>query len=179
MPKQGGKHLAALITLVERLALLLAVLCVAAIMFIVSYDAFSRYVFRAPLPWAFDVVSYYLLSASVFFAASAAFRSGDHINIDLFRANFRPAIRARIDAIWCLMASGAFAVMTYGAYLEAAKALRRGSFLTGYILWPAWIPYAVISVGCAILALRLVLQAVSLFVNGETEKNTPAEELHL
>jgi len=170
--------MAALINLVERLALLLAVICVAAIMFIVSYDAFARYVFRAPLPWAFDVVSFYLLSASVFFAASAAFRSGDHINIDLFRAGFRPAIRARIDSIWCMLAAVAFGIITYGSVLEAMKALRRGSFLTGYILWPAWIPYAIIATGCAVLTLRLILQSLSLLMFGETKNNTNTEELH-
>lgn len=169
---------AALINLVERAALVLAVLCVAAIMFIVAYDAFARYVFRAPLPWAFDIVSYYLLSASVFFAASATSRSGDHINIDLFRAGFRPAIRARIDSIWCLLAAIAFGIMTYGSVLEAMKALRRGAFLTGYILWPAWISYAIIATGCAVLALRLLLQSLSLLVSGETKDNTNAEELH-
>lgn len=159
--------MAKLTAFLEQMALGVAVTCVVIMMLIVSYDAFSRYAFNAPLPWAFDVVSYYLLSASVYLAVSATFRSGDHINIDLFRMWIRPQLRARLDAVWGIMAAGAFAIITYGCAQQAIKAFKQGSFLTGYILWPAWIPYAVIAVGCTILTLRLVVHSITLAVRGE------------
>lgn len=167
------------INFLERLALLLAVLCVAAMMFIVSYDGFSRYVFRSPVPWAFEVVSYFLLSASVFLAGSATLGSGDHINLDLFRVRFRPAFRARVDGTWSILAAVAFGLITYGSAQEAIKKWTSGSFLYGYALWPAWIPYAIVFVGCAILTLRLAYFGMRLLIIGAAAEEDVEKELEL
>lgn len=163
---------------IETAAMALAIFCVVSIMFIISYDGFARYVFGSPLPWTFDVVSHFLLSASVFFAASMTFKKGDHINIDLFRVLIPKAYLVRLDGLWCLLSSLAIGIMTYGSYKEALKAFNRGSFLTGYILWPAWIPYAIIALGCAVLTLRLAVSgAQALFAGREVIVTHSPEEI--
>lgn len=161
---------------IDSIIMSLAMLCVALIMFIVSYDAFARYAFGAPLPWTFDVISHFLLTASVFFAASMTFKEGDHINIDLFRPAIPRALRIRLDGFWCLLAAIAIGIMTYGSYKEAFKAWNRGSFLTGYILWPAWVPYALIALGCALLTIRLLVGALPALLAGRDTVTTHSPE---
>ena len=51
---------------IERLYRLVAATCLAAIMLIVAADVLLRYLFNAPLSWAFDLISLYLM-AGVFF----------------------------------------------------------------------------------------------------------------
>ena len=150
----------------ERLALAIAVLCVVSIMFIVSYDAVSRYAFRAPLPWAFELITYYLLIAATYFAVSPTFQEGDHINIDLFRTMMRPEWRARLDVLWTLIAAAIFAIITYGSATEMVYAWTRNEFLPGYFTWPAWASYLPIVLGFGLCVLRLLAHAAALAVNG-------------
>ncbi len=150
----------------ERLSLSLAAIAVTLIMFIVSYDALSRYAFNAPLPWAFELITYYLMLAATYFAASATFTSGDHISIDVFRPMIRTRVLARLDAAWSILGAVIFAIITYGAWNEMTHAYTRNEFLPGYIVWPAWVSYLPILIGFLLLTLRLVLHAVLLLIKG-------------
>lgn len=157
----------AVVTWLERLMLGLAVVCVCLIMLIVTYDAISRYILHAPLPWAFELITYYLLIAAVYFAVSATFQHGDHINIDLFRVMMRPAVRARLDFAWGLLTAVIFAVITYGAWKEMTHAFSRNEFLPGYITWPAWVSYLPIFLGSLLMVARLLVHAFKLLIHGE------------
>ncbi|MBT0781878.1 TRAP transporter small permease [Paracoccus sp. pheM1] len=150
----------------ERLGLALAVICVTLIMLIVSYDAFSRYAFHAPLPWAFELISYYLMIAATYFAISATFQQGDHINIDLFRSIMAPRLRRVLDILWSLLGAAIFAVVAHGAWGEMVHAYTRNEFLPGYITWPAWLSQLPIVLGFALLVVRLCAHALTLLLRG-------------
>ncbi|REF68708.1 TRAP-type C4-dicarboxylate transport system permease small subunit [Paracoccus versutus] len=166
----------------ERLSLSLAVLSVTLIMFIVSYDAFSRYALHAPLPWAYELITYYLMLAGTYFAVSATFTAGDHINIDLFRHLIAPRLRARLDALWSLLGVVIFGIVAYGSWSEMAHAYSRNEFLPGYITWPAWMSYLPIVLGFALLVVRMALHAALLIVHGRDphviEHGNELEEHH-
>ncbi len=155
------------ITAIERLILRIAAVCVIAIMLIVCVDAVSRYAIHRPLPWAFDLITYYLLIAALYLAISGTFQSGDHINIDLFRNIMPKGLRNALDVIWGVLAAVAFGVIALGAAEEAMKAYGNREFLPGYIAWPAWASYPAIAIGAGVLALRLLLHCFKLAVHGE------------
>lgn len=159
--------MSAIIYRLERIGLGVAVICVALIMFIVSYDAVARYVLRAPLPWAFELITYYLLIAATYLAVSATFQQGDHINIDLFRTMMSKRLRAILDVIWSVLAALIFAIITYGSANEMSHAWQRNEFLPGYITWPAWLSYLPILLGFGLLVLRLLAHALALLTRGE------------
>lgn len=167
------------IILLESLGLWLAVICVALIMFIVSYDAVSRYALHAPLPWAFELITYYLMIGAAYLGVSATFREGDHIAIDLFRSYMSPAIRAASDVIWSLLAAAIFGIIAYGAWEEMLGAFTRNEFLPGYITWPAWVSYLPIFAGFVLLTVRLLVFALSVALHGRdhdvAEHNTKSE----
>jgi len=154
------------ITSLERLGLALAVICVTLIMFVVSYDAFSRYALHAPLPWAFELISYYLMIAATYLAVSATFQEGDHINIDLFRNVMGPQLRRVLDILWSLLGAALFAVVAHGAWGEMIHAYTRNEFLPGYITWPAWLSHLPIVLGFALLVVRLCAHALTLLLRG-------------
>lgn len=154
------------ILIIERLGLGIATLCVASIMFIVSYDAIARYAFHTPLPWAFELITYYLLVAATYFAVSATFQRGDHINIDLFRTMMTSRLRNCLDVIWTVLAAVIFGIIAYGAGNEMLHAWQRSEFLPGYITWPAWMSYLPIMLGFLLIVLRLVAHAVALLIHG-------------
>ena len=63
----------------EQVAMALAVVCVVVLMLVTSYDAVSRYFFKSPLQWAFDVITHYLLITATYLALASTFQHGDHI----------------------------------------------------------------------------------------------------
>jgi TRAP-type mannitol/chloroaromatic compound transport system permease small subunit len=67
------------------------------LMFAVSYEVVSRYVFNAPTIWAFDVT--YMLYAAIFMLGAAyALHKGAHIRTDFYFERWSLRTRAIIDA---------------------------------------------------------------------------------
>jgi TRAP-type C4-dicarboxylate transport system permease small subunit len=160
----------------EQAAMGFAVLCVTIIMFVISYDAISRYLLNAPLPWAFDLVTYYLMIIAIYFALSPTFRDGDHLNINIFQVMFTKRIRAWTDIVFSLLAAAAFAILAYGTSLNVIEAYETNEFLPGIIIWPAWLSHLPIPVGTALLVLRLAHHVYMLARFGEdTSIEEPSE----
>ena len=150
----------------ERASLAVAILCVALIMVIISADAISRYAFRAPIPWAFELLTYYLMVAGIYFAVSPTFSHGDHIGIDLFSPMMSPAAKARWGALSSVLAGVVFALIAFASGEASYEAWRNTEFLPGYIVWPAWLSHAPVVVGSALIAARLFLHACTLLARG-------------
>ncbi|MEP3330338.1 TRAP transporter small permease [Sedimentitalea sp.] len=139
-------------------------------MFVVSYDAVARYAMNAPIPWAYELISYYLLVAAIYFSVSYTFKSGDHINIDLFRRFMSNRLTAMLDVIWSLLAAAVFGLISFGAWEAIAHAINKNEFLPGYITWPAWPAFLPIAIGGGAVTLRLVVHAFSLLVYGKDDE---------
>lgn len=160
----------------ERAGMAMAGLFVILIMLIISYDGLSRYVLGAPLSWAFDVVTNYLMIGAAYFALSGTFQRGDHLRIDLLHSKMPPQLRAAVDIAGSLLGALLFAAIAYGAAMHAIEAFERKEFLPGVIMWPVWLSYVPIPIGAALLTLRLVhhsymvaRQGKDPFVESDTE----------
>lgn len=142
-------------------------LCVLLIMFVVTYDAISRYLFNAPLSWSFELVTYYLMVVAVYFALSSTFTHGDHINLDLFLNMMSARPRARVESAWSLISAVGFAIIAWGTWENTLHAYQRNEFLPGIIVWPAWLSHLPVPLGTGLIALRLALHSWTLARRGE------------
>jgi len=156
-----------LIRRLEQAGLALAGLCICLVMFTVSADALMRYAFRAPLQWATDLTSFYLLVGAAYLAISSTFTAGDHININLLHQRLPARLRAATDSLCALAYLAVFALVGYLAWEAATQALRNQEYMPGYIEWPVWLSYLPIPLGMAILCLRLVHHICMLLRRGE------------
>lgn len=172
LSKKGGQPWAAtnmntLITRLEQAGVTIVGVCLIAMMFIVSADAFGRYAFKAPIPWATDVVSYYLMAVIAYFTASATFRRGDHIHLDLFRQLMSRRTKAVTGIIYSVLSAAVFAVIAYGNTKSMIDSYQAREFVPGYLPWPVWLSLLPIVLGTALLTLRLIHHAMTLLVRGE------------
>lgn len=151
----------------EQVAMAIAVACMVAIMLTVSTDTFARYVMNAPLPWAFDLVTYYLMVAAVYGALASTYTRGDHVAITLFQSMIPPRALKVIESVCSLMVAGAFLIIAYGAGHATYEAYARNEFLPGYFVWPAWLSQLPVPVGCALIAFRLIHHAWTVLRHGE------------
>lgn len=151
----------------EQVAMGIAVLCMVIIMLTISYDAIARYVFNSPLPWAFDLVTYYLMITAVYGALASTFTHGDHVAITLFQPMIPRRLRIVIESVCSVLVAIVFLVIAYGAGHATHEAYLRNEFLPGYIVWPAWLSQLPVPIGCALLALRLLHHGWTVFRDGE------------
>lgn len=145
-----------LIWRLEQLTMAVAVGCVVLLMLVVSADAVGRYVFASPLPWAFELISYYLLIVVTYGALSSTFQRGDHIHLDLIKRLFPKRLSAWLEVVYSLLAAVVFSLIAYGAWHELVESYLAKEFLPGYIIWPAWLAYLPIVIGAALLVMRLL-----------------------
>ena len=156
-----------LIKWLEQAGAAIAGACVIAMMFIITADAFCRYLFGSPLPWVIDVVSQYLMVVAIYFAVSETFRRGDHIHLDLFQSRMSRPIRAATGILYSVPAAAVFAIVAFGSMENMIEAYRAGEFIPGYVPWPVWLSYLPIALGSALLTIRLIHHAVMLLIRGE------------
>lgn len=146
--------------LLEKFGMLLAGLCLAIIMFIVTGDAAFRYLFNAPFNWSYDLITLYLLTAATFFALSSTFKVGGHITID-FVTQFMPPNVMRVCTAICDFAMlPILAFMFYTAALDCYEAYTQNRFNPGVLTWRAWPTSALISFGVGLLFIRVLIDCV-------------------
>lgn len=153
----------------EQIGMAIAVLCMVAIMLTIAADALMRYSFNAPLQWAAELVTNYLIIVVVYFSVSAAFSHGDHISLPLFRPYIPAQLRKWVDVGWCVMAAIVFSIIALGTLEHVIDAYVSMDFIPGFIPWPAWLSYLPIPIGCVIIALRLFHHGIILATKGHDE----------
>jgi TRAP-type C4-dicarboxylate transport system permease small subunit len=150
--------------------------CLPAIMVVISLDAILRYLFNAPLQWAFDVVGYYLMVFAAFPVLSRTFSHGDHIAIGVVRARLPPRLRGGLDAAAALLALVVFATIAAGSWDNTIHAYAEGEYLPSYFNLPLWISHLPIALGTTLLVLRLALHALALLAHGHDPHVVTAED---
>lgn len=156
-----------LILRLEQAGMAIAVVAISLTMLLISADAVLRYAFNAPLRWAFEVVTYYMMVVGIYFALSSTFTRGDHVNITLLRDIMPRRLQAWLDIIWVLVAAFIFGCVVYGTWEHTMTAYERHEFMPGYILWPAWLSHLPVPMGCALIVLRLLHHALVLITTGQ------------
>jgi len=150
----------------EQVAAAIAVFCIVTIMLVISADAILRYAFHAPLPWAFELVTYYLMVGAVYGALSSTFTHGDHVSITLFRDMVPAWLHRWAEGRCSILAAIVFALIAWGTWHITVEAYTRHEFLSGYIVWPAWLSQLPVPVGCLLITLRLSHHAWTLLAHG-------------
>jgi TRAP-type mannitol/chloroaromatic compound transport system permease small subunit len=144
---------------IERLSALcgaLAALAVLALIAVTMIEVLSRYVFRSPTLWAFDVA--YMLNGTAFILACAlALRQNQHVSIDILSQYFSGPLRRRVEVVvFALLVFPVLGFLCYSAWGQAWKA-----FVTGEIeevspwrpkIWPFQL---VLAIGLTALWLQV------------------------
>ena len=123
-----------------------------ALMLIVGYSVFWRYVLGEPVTWT-DELSGYLVVVLVMLGVAEALRRGDHINVDLITSRL-PARARRWTMIWGMAASIAVgAVLLISAVGTVTFSYSMDIVSEGYLEMPMWIPKSALILGAVMLIL--------------------------
>jgi TRAP-type C4-dicarboxylate transport system permease small subunit len=147
-----------------RLDKLLAGAAAAAIvimMAVTAADVVMRYIFNAPLAWAYDLITHYLLVAGFFFGFSYTLRVNHHISVDFFARRLPEQVYHLWLAIGCLAVTFIFAFIAWMGAVDAYHAWRNDEVIFGALIWPTWPAKAIVPIGMVPLALRCLHRAAA------------------
>ena len=158
---------------------LLAGFATLAIVLLVSYDVFMRYVFEQPQLFVDEVASF-LEVLVVFGGAAYTFRVGGHVRVDLVTGRLAPAARAWLRVVTLGLGVVFLAVVIWVTVQSGITAFRYGRVST-VMLYPLWLPMAFIPAGLALFGLAMALTLVrqirrALGEAGRRDEVSPGED---
>ena len=135
-------------------AALLAGFATLAIVVLISYDVTMRYFFNDPQVFVDEVASF-LEVLVIFGGAAYTFRTGGHVRVDLVTSHLRPAARAWLRLVTLALGVVFLAIVLWVTTQSALTAYRYGR-VSAVMLYPLWLPMAVIPAGLALMALAML-----------------------
>jgi TRAP-type C4-dicarboxylate transport system permease small subunit len=160
-----------LLTALENAMVVVACAALTLIVVLTAVDVGFRYGLEAPLSWAHDVVTQYLLIAMFFLSLPYVTRVNGHMSLDyLARRVTSPTLRDGLSLLGDGIALLVVAGMSYGSWLVTEDAFAGADVLPDVIPLPTWPSHAVMTLGSAVLAARLILRiAETLLAIGRGE----------
>src|SRR6266496_5349262 len=135
-----------------------------AMMAIVLYDVFRRYVFNDPTIWAFDLAGF-LLVYLVFLGLPVALQEGSHVAVDIFLLLF-PRGRRVLQLIGLVLTVVYGAILTWVVARYTARAIELDWKAVSLVPIPLKYVYAVGPVGALLFTVTAVALVID-FVRGD------------
>jgi TRAP-type C4-dicarboxylate transport system permease small subunit len=139
-------------------AALLAGFATLAIVLLITYDVTMRYFFNEPQVFVDELASF-LEVVVIFGGAAYTFRAGGHVRVDLLTSRLHPARRAGLRVVTLLFGVVFLSIVLWVTTQSAITAYQYGR-VSAVMLYPLWMPMAVIPAGLALLAVAMLLTLV-------------------
>ena len=139
-------------------AALLAGFATLAITLLITYDVTMRYFFNDPQVFVDEMASF-LEVLVIFGGAAYTFRAGGHVRVDLVTSHLHPARRAPLRVVTLLMGVVFLSIVMWVTTQSAITAYQYGR-VSAVMLYPLWLPMAVIPAGLALMAVAMLLTLV-------------------
>lgn len=147
---------------IERMWLLIASASILLVMIIAVVDVGRRYLMNAPLSWAYDFISLYLMAGLFFLALSDTFRRNHHVRVDLLAARMSWQLRHGLEVMTLSLAIVVFLAIFWEGLRETTGSFMAGEVLATAIPWPTWAYKMFVPLGVALLILRLALNIAAI-----------------
>jgi TRAP-type C4-dicarboxylate transport system permease small subunit len=140
----------------ERALIWIAIIATAIVMFMTSADALMRYVFNAPIVFAFEITEKYLMPASIFLAMSYAYRGGAFIRVTFLVDRLSGSVRMVANFLVWIISFACCAMFLYASSKQALSALGDPTTMATVNL-RAGPAYALVPAGFLLLCIALLL----------------------
>ena len=149
-------------------------------MAIVGSEVIARYFLNAPLAWAFDVLTLYVMPAIFFFGLPGSYSKGAHIAVDILVQRLPPVPVALTTLLCRLGGIVLFACLLYFGFGLTIESYRTGDTKTGVLTFLVWPSAMLVPLGCGLVLLRMLSQlpsdVLSLVRGGAREPGSAQHE---
>ena len=136
------------------------VLCVMALMLLVTSDVIARYGFNSPSNWV-DEGAAFLLIAIVFLGLAQNLRQGSHIRIDLFTGPLPTRARAVLELIAYGVGVLFSVVLVLGTWTRFENFWSRNITSDSPLMTPLWMPMVPVVAGAVVFGLVMIAGLVA------------------
>lgn len=158
-------HLLSQITLqIERAFFALGMIAFVGIGVVTLADVALRYGLARPIPWAYSVITYYLMVCALVLPLAATQYVREHISIDIIRRHLPEVWGNAIDAITLLLGALVCGYVASIVFTQFLGSFAQGSRIAGenwMLIWPS---HLLVAGGFGVFAFRLLLQAAEAAV---------------
>ncbi|MBU1276369.1 MAG: TRAP transporter small permease [Proteobacteria bacterium] len=137
-----------------------AVLLMLPMMFLVTADVIGRYIFNKPIPAVFEINSYFIMVAVVFFPLAYVQRKKEHVFITLFTERLSSRVKAVLDTFSLIVGFVAYGLIGIYSLQRAIMATEVREYISGIIDMPVWLSKWIIPIGCLAFCIELLLDAL-------------------
>lgn len=134
--------------------------CILAIITIISYEIFCRYVLNKPSSWVFDVSSYLLLAVAVF-SGVYALEHDRHVNFPFLVEKVKPKSRLIIILIGSILGIIYFFILLIESIKVGLIAIQRNTYTFAQTRIPEIYLYLIIMLGAFLLLLTFLLKSIT------------------
>jgi len=145
---------------VEDLLHIAGCLSLVAVAVLINGDILLRLVANRPVQIQFELTELYLMPALATLSLSRVFRDGGHLALEFTPERLPGAFGFVIAKLRLLLPAAFFAAVTIMSGKFAFGAIAHGDVEYGVIDWPLGWAYAVVPLGCGVLVLRLLQDAL-------------------
>lgn len=130
----------------------------AAMMFLTAIDVILRYVFNRPVPGAFELQEFMMVTVVALGIGYCAFLKG-HISVDILFLRLPQRVQAGFNTFHYLVGSCLFALVCWRTALEGLGMQSRG-LTTSVLFIPVFPFYFVVAFGSALLCLAWLYNSI-------------------
>jgi len=150
-------------SLFRKLDVILASVCLTAMILIVLCQIILRNFFHGGLSFGDDLVRHLVLWV-VFLGAGIAARENRHIKIDVLAVYFPARVNRYIDALVAFFSTGVCLVLSYAAFKFVQEEFGSG-FTMNMFNMPVWVMQTIIPAGYLIITVHLAISGITSFLN--------------
>lgn len=154
----------------ERLILFIAQAAIFIMMFLITADAVSRYLFHQSIIGVYEFTERYLMISAVFLSMSYVMKLDGHIKLDLFIDRLPKKVSSVFNLLFLLLGAAFVFCIGYQGMIMTYDAWVNNITGTGLIPWPVWLSYIWVPIGAYLFTLRLLLQFIEIFFREFTEQ---------
>ncbi|MCR9275646.1 MULTISPECIES: TRAP transporter small permease [Mameliella] len=145
---------------IEDVLHLVGCLSLVAVAGLINADILLRLFANRPVQIQFELTELYLMPALATLSLSRVFRDGGHLALEFTPERLPGPIGVVISKLRLLLPAAFFVAVTAMSGKFALEAIVHGDVEYGVVDWPLGWAYASIPLGCGVLALRLLHNAL-------------------
>lgn len=155
----------------ERSAAALSGIVMILVTCVVVSDVVMRYFFRMPWPWAYDVITIYLMTALFYLGFPLANKQRANIAVDIAMHYFPVRIKHLVEFLSAAISLLVFSVITWVIFKTLTKQINTREVIQGYYDYPTYIASLFIVIGSFLICIRSVVRAALHFVSAITGRD--------
>lgn len=167
---KGVKSLEKLITLIEKIAMIIASIILVMMAIMISADTVLRYFFHKPIMGVLELTEGFFMVAIVYLGISATYTAGEHIRVDFLSQYINEKVKVVNEVILNLIAIVFLFIIVVQTWNRVAIAIELNQTTTGAVNLPMAPAYFLVVFGVLLLCVRMSLSTISLILNKKNVK---------